>query len=192
MPEPALVLPGTRSNAGSRPARKDQRSAVTNGKRLHVVSPGDTKWARRWRDVLAEIVSDLGGADLLSEGQKQLARRCATIAIACEKMEGEAAQGCEIDLDAYGTLTDRLGRALQRLGLERKPRDVTPSLGELLAADQRQQRASRCDRRGLLRVMVGADAMTASMDIDRALAGTTVSSVARSAIWVPGPRGWSS
>src|SRR5262249_50217879 len=114
MPESALVSPAIRSNAGSRPARKDQRSAVTNGKRLHVVSPGDTKWARRWRDVLAEIINDLGGADLLSEGQKQLARRCATIAIACEKMEGEAAQGREIDLDAYGTLTDRLGRALQR------------------------------------------------------------------------------
>ena len=76
--------------------------------------------------MLAEIISDLGGADLLSEGQKQLARRCATISIACERMEGEAALGKEIDLDAYGTLTDRLGRALQRLGLKRHPRDITP------------------------------------------------------------------
>jgi hypothetical protein len=76
--------------------------------------------------VLAEITNDLGGADLLSEGQKQLARRCVTISIACERMEGEAALGNEIDLDAYGTLTDRLGRALQRLGLKRRPRDVTP------------------------------------------------------------------
>jgi hypothetical protein len=32
----------------------------------------------------------------------------------------------KIDLDAYGTLTDRLGRALQRLGLKRHPRDITP------------------------------------------------------------------
>jgi hypothetical protein len=54
------------------------------------------------------------------------ARRCVTISIACERMEGEAALGNEIDLDAYGTLTDRLGRALQRLGLKRRPRDVTP------------------------------------------------------------------
>jgi hypothetical protein len=112
--------------------RKDQRSAVTNGKRLHVVAPGDTKWARRWRDVLAEIVSDLSGPEGLSEGQKQLARRCATISIACERMEGEAAQGNEIDLDAYGTLTDRLGRALQRLGLKRQPRNVTPTLADYL------------------------------------------------------------
>jgi hypothetical protein len=118
--------PAIRSTAGARPARKDQRSAVTNGKRLHVVAPGDTAWSRRFRDVLGQIVSDLGGADLLSEGQRQLARRCTTISIQCERMEGEAAAGNAIDLDAYGTLTDRLGRAFQRLGLRRTARDVTP------------------------------------------------------------------
>jgi hypothetical protein len=107
---------------------------VTNGSSPFVEADGRGPWARRWRDVLGEITSDLGGADLLSEGQRQLARRCATIAIACEKMEGEAAAGNEIDLDVYGTLTDRLGRAFHRLGLKRQPRDVTPTLSEYLAA----------------------------------------------------------
>jgi hypothetical protein len=105
---------------------KGQRSAVTNGRRLHVVRPGDTVWARRFKDVFAQILNDMGGNDLLSEGQRQLARRCATIAIACERMEGEAAAGNDIDLDIYGALTDRLGRAFNRLGLKRQPRDVTP------------------------------------------------------------------
>lgn len=73
--------------------------------------------------MLSEILSDLGH-DGLSEGQRQLARRCATIAIACERMEGEAAQGNEIDLDAYGQLTDRLGRCFTRLGLKRQARQV--------------------------------------------------------------------
>lgn len=109
------------------------RSAVTNGARLHVIRPGDTAWARRFRDVLAEIISDIGGHDAgLSEGQRQLARRAATIAIACERMEGEAAAGNEIDLDAYGTLTDRLGRCFARLGLKRQPHDVTPTLSDYL------------------------------------------------------------
>jgi hypothetical protein len=112
-----------------------QRSAVTNGKRLHVVAPGDTRWARRFRDVLAEIVSDLGGAGTLSEGQRQLARRATTLSIMAERLEGEAAAGGEIDLDLYGQLSDRLGRCFQRLGLERVPRDVTPSLGDLLRED---------------------------------------------------------
>jgi hypothetical protein len=105
---------------------RTMRSRVSNGKALFVEADGRGPWARRWRDVLAEIISDIGGHEGLSEGQRQLARRCATIAIACERMEGEAAQGAEIDLEVYGTLTDRLGRALQRLGLKRVPKDITP------------------------------------------------------------------
>jgi hypothetical protein len=111
------------------------RSAVGNGKRLHTVAPGDNAWSRRFRDVLGEIVSDLGGPDRLSEGQRQIARRCALIAVECERIEGNAVAGMEIDLETYGTLTDRLGRAFQRLGLKRKMRDVT-SLGEILREDR--------------------------------------------------------
>ena len=47
------------------------------------------------------------------ERQRQLARRCATIALECERLEGYAVAGQTIDLDLYGTLTDRLGRAFQ-------------------------------------------------------------------------------
>jgi hypothetical protein len=119
-----------RSVSAVRPSRT--RSAVSNGKRLHVVAPGDTKWARRFRDVLDQIIADLAGPDGLSEGQRQLARRCATIAIACERMEGEAAAGGAIDIDAYGTLTDRLGRCFARLGLKRVSRDVTPTLRQYI------------------------------------------------------------
>jgi hypothetical protein len=118
--QPSAIRPAP----DARPPRV--RSAVTNGGRLHVECPGDTKWARRFRDVLSQIIADIGGPDGLSEGQRQLARRCATIAIACERMEGEAARGAAIDLDAYGTLTDRLGRAFHRLGLKRQARDITP------------------------------------------------------------------
>jgi hypothetical protein len=121
MPENPSAI---RQGSESRPPRT--RSAVTNGRRLHVVAPGDTAWARRFADVLGEIISDLGGHDGgLSEGQRQLARRAATISIACEQLEGDAAAGMAIDLELYGRLTDRLGRAFQRLGLERRARDVT-------------------------------------------------------------------
>ena len=46
----------------------------------------------------------------------------------CEKIEGGAVKGKEIDLDTYGQLTDRMGRAFQRLGLRRVPRNVAPEL----------------------------------------------------------------
>ena len=90
------------------------RSRVTNGRTLFVEADGRGPWGRRFRDILAEITNDLGGADLLSEGQRQLARRAATISIACERLEGEAAAGAEINLELYGRLTDRLGRTPAR------------------------------------------------------------------------------
>ncbi len=102
---------------------KGQRSAVTNGKRLHVKAPGDTAWARRFRDIFKLICDDVTAVNTeLSEGQRQLARRAATISIECERLEGLMAAGdgeVEVDMALYGTLTDRLGRTLERLGLRR-------------------------------------------------------------------------
>jgi hypothetical protein len=120
-----------RVTLGSKVIRKDQRSAVTNGTRLFVVAPGDGKWHRRFRDILSEILSDMGN-DGLSEGQRQLARRAATISLACERLEGDIAAGREIDLECYGTLTDRLGRTFQRLGLKRVAKNSQPRLSDIL------------------------------------------------------------
>jgi len=124
-------MSASRTAIDPRPPRV--RSAVTNGRRLHVRPVGDSAWSRRFRDLLAEITSDLGGPESLSEGQKQLARRCATIALECEKIEVRAVSGQQIDLETYGQLTDRLGRAFGRLGLKRVARDVE-TLAEYLAS----------------------------------------------------------
>jgi hypothetical protein len=131
-----------RVRAGAGELLPDQRSAVTNGKRLHVEGPGTSAWARRFRDVLAEITSDVQSHTNagLSEGQRQLARRCATLCIECEKLEGEAAAGREIDVDRYGVMTDRLGRAFQRLGLKRQARTVS-SFSDAWCDDVKQRQA---------------------------------------------------
>ncbi len=108
---------------------KTTRSRVTNGSTLHLgVVDGRTEAARRFRDVLAEIVSDLGGSDRLSEGQRQLARRAALMSVQCEAMEAEAVAGKEIDLETFGQLTDRLGRAFTRIGLKRVARTINNPL----------------------------------------------------------------
>ena len=111
---------------------------MSNGSRLHVVTPGDTAWARRFRDVLNQILDDITPSDgRLSEGQRQLARRAATLCITCEKLEGIAATGADIDLEVYGKITDRLGRAFHRLGLKRQQRETTPDLDQYLAMKAR-------------------------------------------------------
>lgn len=105
-----------------------QRSAVTNGSRLFVEGDGNSAWSRRFRDVLEAIMSDLGGATALSEGQRQLARRCAMLSVQCERLEAAAIAGEAFDADLYGTLTDRLGRAFGRLGIKRHARPVQSTL----------------------------------------------------------------
>ena len=49
-------------------------------------------------------------------------------------MESAAVVGLPFDVESYGLLTDRLGRAFQRLGLRRIADDVTPDLGVYLTA----------------------------------------------------------
>jgi len=104
------------------------RSRVTNGSSLFTSDvDGRTAAAKRFRDVLGQIVADLGGADLLSEGQRQLSRRAAMLSVRGELMEAEAVSTGEMDLAAYGSLTDQLGRVFNRLGLKRTPRPVEVS-----------------------------------------------------------------
>ena len=110
------------------------RSRITNGSSLHLSEvDGRSAPAKRFRDILAAIVSDLGGADMLSEGQRQLARRAAMMSVECEALEAKSVAGGEIDLDTYGALSDRIGRAFHRLGLKRVPRDTGPSLQDIIA-----------------------------------------------------------
>ena len=86
---------------------------------------GRTAVARRFRDIYEQIVADLGGAEALSEGQRQLARRAGMLASICEGMEALAVQNLDdFDCDKFGVLVDRLGRLHSRLGLERRQRDV--------------------------------------------------------------------
>jgi hypothetical protein len=116
--------------------QRAHRSAVSNGTRLFCVDglDGRSQTALRFRDLVETIGNDLGGVDHLSEGQKQLARRAATLSIMAEAMEADAVRNLAFDGEAYGVLTDRLGRCLQRLGLERRLKDVTPTLQSYLAA----------------------------------------------------------
>jgi hypothetical protein len=115
------------------------RSRVTNGSKLLPLADGRSVTARRFRDLYEDIAGDLGGIDMLSEGQKQLIRRAAMLSAECERMEAMAARNDRrpdgaiawksetpfvFDLEIYGTLCDRLGRLFGRLGLERVARPV--------------------------------------------------------------------
>jgi hypothetical protein len=116
-----------------------QKSAVTNGKRMFVeAGDGNGPWARRMRDVIELHISDLGGLENASEAERSIIRRAATLTIELERLEakfstlpnGPRAE----DLDLYQRASNSLRRLLESIGIQRRPRDVTPSVEAYLAA----------------------------------------------------------
>jgi hypothetical protein len=101
----------------------------------------NSAWARRYVDLCRGHVSDLGGRSELSEGELSLIRRASALECELEGMEAKMSQGEQVNLELYGRLTDRLGRTLQRIGLKRKPRDIGPSLADIIAQDEAEEAA---------------------------------------------------
>jgi hypothetical protein len=101
---------------------------------------GRSVWARRCRDVIDLHISDLGGADNVSEAEKSIVRRCAALTVELEHLEfmfATAGSATPDQLDLYQRTANSLRRHLETIGLERRPRDVGPTLGEMLRADLR-------------------------------------------------------
>jgi hypothetical protein len=87
------------------------RSKVTNGVRVFAIGgDGRGAWTRRWRDLVELHSADCGGAEHMSEGD------------------------IAVDLDLYNRLAGNHRRILESIGIERRPRDVTPTLQTYLAA----------------------------------------------------------
>lgn len=104
------------------------KSKISNGKALWANVDGRSIWARRQRDILAEIVNDLGGSDMLSEAQRQLGRRAAALSTACEKLEAQLAGAPS---DAVERFTAQAG------GLS--PHEILHEAGRLLHAIARKR-----------------------------------------------------
>jgi hypothetical protein len=75
------------------------------------IDPNSPK-ARRFQVLLARIVNDLGGEDMISTAQMQLAQRCAKVSLECEILERSES----FDLTAYTTMMGHLSRTLKMLG----------------------------------------------------------------------------
>jgi hypothetical protein len=116
----------------TRIARPTARSRVTNGQDLLPGVDGRTLLARRYRDILAQLVADQGND--LSEARLQLCRRFAAAACIAEGMEAKLARGESIDIAEHAQLSSTLVRLAQRIGIDRVPRDVTPSVADYVAS----------------------------------------------------------
>ena len=106
-------------------------SRVSNGSATFLDGvDGRSVLARRYRDILAELVRDLGGDP--SGAQAAIARRAATLCVWCETAEATMAAGGEIDIAEFTTAANAMRRLLCDLGLERRARDITPTLPDYI------------------------------------------------------------
>jgi hypothetical protein len=110
---------------GAATPRRRARSAVSTGRRVFVDDgDGNGRWARRYRDLQASHISDLGGRDLLSEAQLSLVRRASAIECELEGYEGKLSQGVPIDIDVFCRAAGHLRRIFESLGLQRQAKPV--------------------------------------------------------------------
>jgi hypothetical protein len=68
----------------------------------------------------------LGGVDVLSQAQLSLCKRAAAIEVELELSEGKMSMGEEVDLDIFTRSASHLRRIFETLGVERRPRDISP------------------------------------------------------------------
>jgi len=110
------------------------RARMTNGTGGTILPGIDQRsaTARRYRDLVAAAAADQGGADRCSEARLQLIRRFAALAVQAEAMEARLANGDPINIADYATLTSTLVRVVSRLGINRLPKNIVPSLAEYL------------------------------------------------------------
>lgn len=89
---------------------------------------------RRFKELCADLVAHVDGDP--TAPQLAIIRRAAALAVWCEGQETAQAQGGDFDVSAYTTAANSLRRLLTDLGLERRARDVTPSLREFIERRQ--------------------------------------------------------
>jgi hypothetical protein len=149
--------PGTNVARFNKPGREQPKTAPGNGNGSASIKPrlakhgyvrfltladldARSRAASFARNLASALESDLGGDP--TAGQKQLVQRAAVCSAICEDFETRFLVGQAIELTDYLTATNVLRRVLATLGLERKARDVGPSLADLMCMDIEDQRAA--------------------------------------------------
>jgi hypothetical protein len=95
---------------------------------------GRTGAAKAAKALIADLSADLGGVDRLSAAERALVVRAAVSTAMLEHIETVWLSGGDLDVAAYTALTNNLRRLLTTVGLQRRPRDVTPRLADYVAA----------------------------------------------------------
>ena len=98
---------------------------------------GRTLAARRYRELVSGIASDLGGD--LSIAKQAIVCRAASLITWAEQAEADFAKSGKLDVATYTTAINSLRRLLADIGLDRQAKDV-PDLKDWLAAREQKSK----------------------------------------------------
>ena len=116
-----------------RPDTRRAKSRVSNGTEILPGVDGRSLVARRYRDITSAVIADQGGLARMSEARQQLIRRFAAAAVIAEQIEAKLANGEAVNIQEHALLSSTLTRLASRIGIDRRMRNITPSLQEYLA-----------------------------------------------------------
>ena len=123
------------------------RSKLTNGTRGAVLPGVDQRSAvaRRFRDIIAAIVTDLGGPNHTTETRLHLIRRFAMLVVQAEEMEARYSEGEQIEISKHVKISSTLVRLAGRIGMKRVPKNITPDLKQYIEAQDTEHKPPGLD-----------------------------------------------
>lgn len=95
---------------------------------------GRTNAAKVFDRLVTEIEADLAGRDQLSAIERALVEAFAGAAITLHHLNTKLALGQEIDVSQHAQCVGAMVRVASRLGLQRRAKDIGPTLSEYIAA----------------------------------------------------------
>ena len=133
------------------PRKASARSRVSNAADILPDVDGRSAVARRYRDIAAQIIADMGGASQCDEARLQLIRRFAAAAVLAEQMEARLANGHSINITDHALLSSTLVRLAgsvrdgqPRARLRRPPRTDMPLRNRTPRTAAAYPRRTRC------------------------------------------------
>lgn len=117
-------------------ASKYNRSRLSNNAQKFLDrADGRTKHGRRYRDIYLDLIAHLGGADNVSVTRHHLVKRTAALITWCECVEDDfISEPRSIEIAGYTTGVNALRRLLVDIGLDPRPRDITPTFDKIFRA----------------------------------------------------------
>jgi hypothetical protein len=91
-----------------------------------------TAAAKKAHALCASLESDLGGSEVITTAQRELVQRAALLGAVIADFEVKMLRHEPVEFMVYLKAVGVQRRVLATIGLERRPRDVTPSLSEYL------------------------------------------------------------